>query len=53
MDAEARQEDIKWYPTVKELFDLLDKGNPNICKQMYIYVVAADKAKILISLLSV
>lgn len=51
MDEEIRQEYIKWYPPVKELFDLLDKGYPNIYKQMYVYVVAADKTKILISLL--
>lgn len=51
MDEKIRQEYIKWYLPVKELFDLLDKGNPNIFKQMYVYVVAVDKAKVLISLL--
>lgn len=51
MDVEIRQEYIKWYPPVKELFDLLDKGNPNVYKQMHGYLAAVDKAKILISLL--
>jgi hypothetical protein len=51
MDIEIRQEYIKLYPPVKELFNLLDKGNPSIYKQMHVYVVAADKVKILISLL--
>ena len=51
MDAEIREEYIKLYPPVKELFDLLDKGNPSIYKQMHVYVAAADKTKILISLL--
>jgi len=51
MDEEIRQEYIKLYPPVKELFDLLDKGNPNIYKQMQVYMAAADKSKILISLL--
>lgn len=32
MDVEIRQEYIKLYPTVKGLFDLLDKGNPSIYK---------------------
>ena len=36
---------------MKELFDLLDKGNSSIYKQIHVYIVAADKAKVLISLL--
>lgn len=51
MDLEIRQEYMKLYPPVKELFNLLDKGNPNIYKQMHVYLEAADKAKVLISLL--
>lgn len=52
MDKEIRQEYTKLYPSVNELFDILDKGNPEIYKQMHVYVVAIDKAKILISILT-
>jgi hypothetical protein len=51
MDAEIRRDYIKLYLPVKELFEILDKGNPCIYKQMHVYIAAADKAKILISLL--
>jgi hypothetical protein len=44
MDAEIREEYIKLYPPAKELFDLLDKGNPSIYKQMHVYAAAADFA---------
>lgn len=37
--------------SIERAVDLLDKGNPNIYKQMYVYMTAADKVKILISLL--
>ncbi len=43
MDVEIRQEYIKIYPPVKELFDLLDKGNPNVYKRMHVYIAAAEK----------